>query len=166
MTTSLSRPELQSDEVVRFEQQFTPRMFLSHIKTTVVVTDRRVMVHTPHVIFGFIEHGYIKREIPLRHVSQISSGTATSTSRIVYAVGCALFALMLFSGGFASGFGGIGVLFGLVLLVASVVLFLSAHVNGVFFRSTGGGVLAASGSKSELPQIERAGAEIGKLLFT
>lgn len=166
MTAPLSRPDLHADETIRFEQRFTPRMFLTHLKTTVVVTDRRVLVYHPRVIFGVVEHGYAKGEIPLRHVAQISSGTTTSTGRILGAIGCLVLALGLFTGSTLLVSEGLGVLIGLVLLGAAAFLFLSAHTNGVVFTSTGGRALVASGSKAELPAIEQAAAEIGTLLFS
>ncbi|MET9202900.1 hypothetical protein [Gordonia sp. NPDC003585] len=52
------------------------------------------------------------------------------------------------------------------VLAIAIALFVTAHSNGVFFHSTGTGVLAARGSKSELPQIKQSGVEIGRLIFT
>ena len=55
-----------------------------HLKTTVTVTDRRVIVHRPQTIFGFIERGYLLEETPLRHVTEVTSGNTTSTRHITY----------------------------------------------------------------------------------
>ncbi len=165
--TTATPPALLAGEVVRYHGRFTPHLILTHIKTTVTITDRRVIVHDPHLLFGFIPHGYIQHEAPLRHVSQISSGNATSGRHIFYGVGLVFLALWMFTTDFLGGpFMILQVLLGLVFLLLAAVLFFTASTTGIFFHSTGGGRLVAAGSRSELAEIQRAGHEIGQLLFS
>lgn len=156
------------DEHVRYEASFTPHLILKHIKTTLVVTDRRVLVHHPHVIFGFIEHGYAKREIPLRHVSLVAAGTRTSTSEVIKAVVAALvgFVVITSGSGFGGAIGAIAILVGLVLFGAAVLWFLGAYGNAVSIHSTSGASIEARGSKQEFAQIQEVGDEVGRLLST
>ncbi len=154
------------DEQVRYEASFTPHLILKHIKTTLVVTDRRVLVHHPHVIFGFFEHGYAKREIPLRHVSLVAAGTRTSTSEVIKAVVAALVGIAAITSGYGGAIGAIAILVGLVLLAAAVLWFLGANGNAVSIQSTGGESIVARGSKQQFAQIQQAGDEIGRLLST
>lgn len=45
-------------------------------------------------------------------------------------------------------------------------MFFTAHSNGLYFHRTGGGVLAAHGSKAELPLIQQSSIEIRRLIFS
>ncbi|NKY61090.1 hypothetical protein HGA04_04870 [Gordonia rubripertincta] len=175
--TAAMQPALLMGESVRFQTQFTPHMILTYLKTTVTVTDRRVIVHHPHQLFGVIPYGYLQKEVPLRHVAQISSGSATSTIRILFALAVFCFAIgVIFLGREAvdpgsilfgiDSRGALGVLFGLILLAIAVVLFMTAHSNGIFVYSTGGGVLVANGARSEMPHIQHTAAELGRLIFS
>ncbi|UEA57821.1 hypothetical protein LK459_14530 [Gordonia otitidis] len=168
MTAAAAQPPLLQGETVQFHAQFSPRLILKHIKTTVTVTNRRVVVHEPHVIFGFIEHGHYLGEIPLRHVAQISTGNTTSSRRLMIGTACVLLGVVFFMSGLALGASGspFAVLLALILIVAGVIFFATAHSNGIVFRSTGGSALVAHGSKSELPQIDHAGHIIGSLIFS
>ena len=69
MTAPATQPVLVEGETVRFQTQFTPHVIFSHLKTTVTITDRRVVVHHPNQLFGVIPSGYLQEEIPLRHVA-------------------------------------------------------------------------------------------------
>lgn len=166
MTAAAAQPPLLQGEVVEYHAQFSPRLLLKHIKTTVTLTNRRVIVHEPHVIFGFIEHGHFLGEIPLRHVAQISTGNTTSSRRVMWGTILLIAGLSCLVGGGSIGLSGVPVLLGLILIIVGVVFFATAHSNGIVFRSTGGSVLAAHGSKSELPQIEQAGQIIGNQIFS
>ncbi|GAB41268.1 hypothetical protein [Gordonia sputi] len=166
MTAIAAQPPLLEGEVVEYHAQFSPRLLLKHIKTTVTLTNRRVIVHEPHVIFGFIEHGHFLGEIPLRHVSQISTGNTTSSRRIMWGTIAVLVGLFFLMSSGALGLTGVSVLVGLLFIVVGVVFFATAHSNGIVFRSTGGSNLVAHGSKSELPQIEQAGQIAGNLIFS
>ncbi|MDL9948665.1 hypothetical protein QSJ19_24380 [Gordonia sp. ABSL11-1] len=165
MTAAAPSTGIVAGEIIRYQGQFTPHFILTHIKSTVTITDRRVIVHHPHLLFGFIRHGYIQHEAPLRHVSQISTGNATSTRRIVYGVAALFVALWALAAGGAYS-PALGVLVGLLFLGIAVVMFLTANTTGIFFHSTGGGRLTAAGARSELPEIQRAANEIGQILFS
>ncbi|MCX2963145.1 hypothetical protein [Gordonia aquimaris] len=160
-------PALLAGEVVRYHGQFTPRTFVTHAKTTVTVTDRRVIVHDPHLLFGIFRHGFIQHEAPLRHVSRLSLGTKASGRRMFYGAVSIVLALTFFATAASLGVSsGLGLLLGLVFLGIAVFMFITANTTGIFFDTTGGGVLVAAGNKSELPEMHRAGFEIGQLLFS
>ncbi|MCH5643968.1 MULTISPECIES: hypothetical protein [unclassified Gordonia (in: high G+C Gram-positive bacteria)] len=164
MTAPIQTP-LVMGESVRFQTQFTPHMILTHLKTTVTITDRRVMVHRPHQLFGVIPSGYLLEEAPLRHISNVTSGSATSTRRVLYGLSSLGMALFFFFSSY-SELGRFVIVLGLIFLVIAVVCFATAHSNGVVFHSTGGGILAAHGARSETPQIQQTAVEIGRLIFS
>lgn len=166
MTAAAAQPPLLDGEVVHYHAQFSPRLILKHIKTTVTLTNRRVIVHEPHVIFGFFEHGHFLGEIPLRHVAAISTGNTTSSRRIMWGTFAILLGLLVLGSGAVLQSAGASVLLALILIVIGVIFFATAHSNGIVFRSTGGSTLAAHGSKAELPQIEHAGQIIGSQIFS
>ncbi|GAB2659667.1 hypothetical protein GCM10027169_23380 [Gordonia jinhuaensis] len=159
-----SQTALAAGEMVRYQGQFTPHMIRAHMKTTVTITDRRVVVNKPHMLFGLIPHGYLEAESPLRHISQLSVGHHTSGRRLVLGVVLGLCALSALWQAVADGDVRYLLAF-LVLLVGTIVAVLSATTTGIFFRNTGGGVLVASSGRSELAEAQRARAEIGQLLF-
>ncbi|MFT3661227.1 MAG: hypothetical protein QM809_07455 [Gordonia sp. (in: high G+C Gram-positive bacteria)] len=69
-------------EVVIRQYQFTPRLILVYLKTTMILTDRRLVVSSPNTIFGFIPHGYSIHAAPLENISDIAYGNGRETGML------------------------------------------------------------------------------------
>lgn len=155
---------IQPGEVVRFSDQFSPNMILTHLKVSVVLTDQRVIVRRPNTLFGIIPKGYSESSSPLRHISQVSAGEFFSSRFLIYAAVLILTGLSaLFGGAVISG--GIGVVIGLIFIGLGVFFFMKAHTIGIAFRNHGAGVLSAEASKTERARVEIAKQAINSLLF-
>ncbi|MCK0438491.1 hypothetical protein MUG78_03170 [Gordonia alkaliphila] len=57
MTTPPPITLLPGEQVIR-HAEFTPRLILVYLKTSMVLTNRRLVVSSPNTLFGFIPHGY------------------------------------------------------------------------------------------------------------
>jgi len=164
--TSALQPSLLQGETIYHQTQFTPSAVTPHLKTTVTVTDRRVIVHRPQTIFGFIERGYLLEETPLRHVTEVTSGNTTSTRHITYGSAAVFVGFMALMMSMGSPIGGASVLFTLICLGVGAVFFLTAHRNALVIRNTGSGTLSAYGSKTETPAIADTAVKLGELIFS
>ncbi|MFW0874787.1 hypothetical protein [Rhodococcoides corynebacterioides] len=147
-----------------FSEQFSPNMFLTQFKTTMVITDRRVIVRRPNALFGVIPMGYNEETSPLRHISQVNAGESFSTRHMLYG-GLAIVLGLINLGGGGSMFGGGLAVVGLVLIGVGAFLIYAAHELGVGFRNHGGGVLFAAASKSERGKVEAAKRAVNDIVF-
>ncbi|MEU7138559.1 hypothetical protein ABZ942_03825 [Nocardia sp. NPDC046473] len=151
-------------ETLRLSTQFSPYLILNHLKIAVIVTDRRVVVRKPNTIFAVIPRGYLEQATPLAQVSEIAVGEAVSTPRLTFGTGSSLAGfLSLF--GVLAGPGAVGRVLGLVLLSASVYLFLTAMRMGLWVRNHGGGVLQAHAGHNERRLVEETRNCLDALLF-
>ncbi|NMM88184.1 hypothetical protein B2J88_28145 [Rhodococcus sp. SRB_17] len=147
-------------EVVRFSEQFCPNMILTHLTTTVTLTDKRIIVRRPNTLFGIIPMGYNEHSSPIGHIAQVSAGESFSSKMLAGGAMSTLFALYAFIMPTP-----IGVLIGLVLLAIAIVLFLKAHSLAFVIRNSGAGTLVAQAAKSERNKVAYAQAAIRDLLF-
>lgn len=155
---------LTPGESLRFSTLFSPHLILSHLKVTLVVTDRRVVVRRPNTIFGAIPLGFIEKSTPIRHVSQVTVGEEVSTKKLLYGIGAVLSGLLsLFGGAFAAG--PTGILLGLIMLPLAAYFFLTARELGIWVRNHGAGVLLAPAGGGERQLVEQAGKILNELLF-
>lgn len=72
---------LLPDEHVVDHVEFTPRLFMRHLKVTMILTSRRLYVSEPNTILGFIPHGYAMHAAHLADVSDVQTGSQLKTSR-------------------------------------------------------------------------------------
>lgn len=148
-------------EQVRYRAEFSPHLILSHLKVHLVATDRRVMVHEPHTLFGVIEHGYLERSSPLPTVCEVTASYRVETRKIIWGIGMVLVGLfLLFT------VGGFVVLGALALFAAAAWQFLTCRVLGVFVRNHGAGVLVARAGRAEQFLVEQAAAALNEVLLT
>jgi hypothetical protein len=151
---------LTAGERILFRTQFTPHLILSHLKVSVVATNKRLVVQEPNTLFGVISQGYLEKASPLSTITQITAGNAMSGRKLVGGAVSVLAALYFFL-----GLPGYGIIVGLALLALAAFLFLSARTVGIFFHNFGGGVLAAPAGHREEPAVEHAKRRINDLLF-
>lgn len=149
-------------EVIRFSDHFCPNMILTHLTTTVVLTDKRIIVRRPNTLFGIIPVGYNEHSTPVGQIAQISAGESFSSKLIAAAAGCLLVALYGFVLPSPTT---IPKLLALLLLAIAVFLFFKAHNLGLVIRNTGAGVLAAAAARSERNKLAYVQATIRDLLF-
>lgn len=80
---------LPGEKVLR-TSQFTPRLILVHLKTTMVLTDQRLVVSRPMTIFWVFPHGYSVISAPLWEITDVSCGdrreTGGVTSYVAYSL--------------------------------------------------------------------------------
>ena len=81
--TSALQPSLLQGETIYHQTQFTPSAVTPHLKTTVTVTDRRVIVHRPQTISDSSNAAIYWKRLPW-HVTEVTSGNTTSTRHITY----------------------------------------------------------------------------------
>lgn len=77
-TTPPPIPLLPGEQVIR-HIDFTPRLILTYLKTTMILTNRRVVVSSPNTLFGFIPHGYSVHAAPLETVTDVACGNGRET---------------------------------------------------------------------------------------
>ncbi len=162
--TTPTQAFLLQDEQIRHQAQFSPNLILTHLKTTLVVTDRRVIVNHPNTVFGVFPKGYTESTSALSDISEVTTGEIHSGREMTYGVGaCLVGVMMLFLGimGSAASF-----VFGLVLLIVGALLIIGAGSTGISFLNTGGGRLVAVGGKNDRHHVEAAGREVTRLLFS
>lgn len=139
--------------------EFAPRLLAPHLKTRVVVTDKRVMVRHPHTIFGFIPMGYAAGTANHSSVELVHAGTFVRTGQLVIGGLLALF-------GLASIFGqGSGPIVGLLLLVIGGALVFTARQVGLILE-TGGGRLFGAARGPELGKVEDTVTRIVSIMAT
>lgn len=69
---------LPGEQVIR-HAEFTPRLILVYLKTSMILTNRRLVVSSPNTIFGFIPHGYSVQSAPLSAISDVACGNMRDT---------------------------------------------------------------------------------------
>ena len=88
--TSAPPINLLPGESVLKHSVFTPYLIRAHLKTTMILTDQRVVVSRPNTIFWFIPHGHTTQAAPLEAVSDVSCGDGRETglfsSVVIYGV--------------------------------------------------------------------------------
>ncbi|MBY6368135.1 variant leucine-rich repeat-containing protein [Rhodococcoides corynebacterioides] len=154
---------LAPGERARFSEEFSPNIILTQFKTTMVITDRRVIVRQPNAIFGIIPRGYNEQTSPLRHVSQINAGESFSTRKLIQG-GLGVIMGLYLTAGLAAFSPALAVL-GLLVIALGAFLLYTAHELGIGFRNHGGGVLFAAASKSERGKVEAAKRAVTDIVF-
>ncbi|NIL82505.1 variant leucine-rich repeat-containing protein [Rhodococcoides kroppenstedtii] len=154
---------LAPGERERFSEQFSPNIILTQFKTTMVITDRRVIVRQPNAIFGIIPRGYNEQTSPLRHVSQINAGESFSTRKLIQG-GIGVIMGLYLTAGMAALSPALSVI-GLLVIGLGAFLLYTAHELGIGFRNHGGGVLFAAASKSERAKVEAAKRAVDDIVF-
>ncbi|MDV7198341.1 hypothetical protein R4172_12290 [Rhodococcus kroppenstedtii] len=154
---------LATGERARFSEEFSPNMILTQFKTTMVITDRRVIVRQPNAIFGIIPRGYNEQTSPLRHVSQINAGESFSTRKLIQG-GLGVIMGLYLTAGMAALSPALSVI-GLLVIGLGAFLLYTAHELGIGFRNHGGGVLFAAASKSERAKVEAAKRAVNDIVF-
>ena len=66
---------LHPDERIEREVWFSPKVLMPHLRTLVVLTNRRVVIRHPHTILGFVPLGYWETSARRSSVSTIGAGT-------------------------------------------------------------------------------------------
>lgn len=155
--------QLATGERPLYRASFSPHLLLTHLKVSLVVTNRRVIVQEPHTLFGVIAHGYAEHSSRHEVIAEVVAGDRLSSRKFVWGAGAALFALYALAQ--LGGLGAFGVLLALALLVAAAAMFLTARVNGVFLRNTGGGLLVAPAGRQQRALVDEAKAAINEILM-
>lgn len=153
-----------------FAADFTPSPILRHIKTGLVVTDRRVVVRHPQYIFFVIKVGYAESGTPIHQVCEVTTGRVLSRSRVMSALlsgGIGLMTLMyaLPMMGFSPVAGGLGFLLALALLAFAAFQAWLARSLSLIVSHVGGGALRVDADKSEFEDTLTAGRLIQRLLL-
>lgn len=155
--------EIAPGEVIRYSAQFSPNLLFTHLKTSVVITETRVIVRRPNTIFAIVPMGYIEHTSPIQHISQLSAGEALSSRRVTAGVIAMLLALYAFVVA-VSTFPAV-LLLAIVFGIVAAVLFLTARSLGVIFRNHGGGDLIATAGRNERARVDDARRTITALWF-
>ncbi len=142
---------LMPGETTRLDASFSPHLILQHLRTRVLLTDRRVIVQSPHTLFGIIPMGYACGSAPLDAVDQINHGHMMRSSRVLAGLAALLFGLYLLV--LPMG-GGVSKLIAIVMLAVAVAMFATARVTGIFFDTGGNHLLAAAGRGKDIGTIE------------
>ncbi|AMY20466.1 MULTISPECIES: variant leucine-rich repeat-containing protein [Nocardiaceae] len=154
---------LAHGERARFSEEFSPNIILTQFKTTMVITDRRVIVRQPNAIFGIIPRGYNEQTSPLRHVSQINAGESFSTPKLIQG-GLGVIMGLYLTAGMAALSPALSVI-GLLVVGLGAFRLYTAHELGIGFRNHGGGVLFAAAAKSERAKVEAAKRAVNDIVF-
>ncbi|GAC56527.1 hypothetical protein GOHSU_08_00550 [Gordonia hirsuta DSM 44140 = NBRC 16056] len=100
---------LPGETVIR-HQDFTPRLILTYLKTTMILTNRRLVVSSPNTIFGIIPHGYSIHSAPIETITDAGCGNGRQTGAISM----------------------VGSLFAVLLVVGAFVMFVTIAGGGTF----------------------------------
>lgn len=130
-------------EQVLFVSEFTPHPILTHLKTKLVITDRRIISRRPTTWFVFFRRGFYQTSCPLEHVNLFSYGVRQHGRRLVYGI---LACLSI-----------IGLPYGIYLLMTLKSIELA-------FQSSGSGWVVAEAASDELPAVEAA-ARLADAIF-
>lgn len=124
---------------------FSPNIVLSWLKTTIVVTNRRIVYKQPNTLAGIIPLGYAESSMPIGAVAGVSVNVKFKALRAILGAFVALVSLGVFS---ASAFVGI------VLLVIGVLLLLTCVAAEMELTNSGGGKQGVGVSILEKDKLE------------
>lgn len=79
MTTAAPPIAMLPGESIIRQQSFTPHLILTYLKTTVILTNRRLVVSSPNTIFGLIPHGYSVHTAPIESITDVAYGNGRET---------------------------------------------------------------------------------------
>jgi len=136
-------PLVQGEKLL-FRAEFTPHPILRHLKTKLVITDRRVVTRQPMTWFVFFRKGFHQSACPLEHISQFSYGDRNHGRRLVTGI---LLCLTLFG------------------LPMGVYYLLTLRSITLSIRATGAGLVMTEADRKELPMVEAAARVIDAILY-
>jgi len=142
---------LMPGETTKIDVSFSPHLILQHLRTRVLLTDRRVIVQWPHTLFGIIPMGYACGSAPLDAVDQINHGHMMRSGRVLGGIAALLFGLYMLVVPMG---GGISKLLALVVLLVAAAMFATSRVTGIFFDTGGNHLLAANGRGKDIATVE------------
>jgi hypothetical protein len=120
---------LGSDERVIAEGTYSFSPLLFFLRTSVALTDRRVVASAPNVILGIIPAGANTVTYPLNQVASSQVGNS-------YSVGAVIIGIILILIGLIGIFSGTGALF--IVLIVGVLFLLAGIKAGIKITNTGG----------------------------
>lgn len=138
-------------ERVDLDISFSPHLILSHLRTRVLLTEHRVVVQSPHALFGIIPMGYACASAPLNEISQINHGHMARSGRVAAGAGIAIFGLLLA----VSEHGGGAFLMMLLMLGIGAALIITSRLVGIFFDTGGNHLMAARGRGGDIADVQR-----------
>ena len=123
---------------------FSPPLFF--LRTSVALTDRRVVASSPNVVLGLFPAGANTVTFPLNQVASSQVGNSYGVGSVVVGLILAVVGLLLLTG--------VAVVFGVILLALGVVLVLGGIRAGIKITNTGG-----SETSMNIVPWERASAQ-------
>lgn len=88
---------------MRFYPQYSPNLIFKHLRSTLAITDRRVVVQSPSTIFDIFPVDMSETTSPLHAVADVSAGDHQSTRKIAMGAVATIMALLSLITGFAGG---------------------------------------------------------------
>lgn len=157
---------LLSGEVVQVDVRFTPHPIMQHLKTRVMLTNRRTIVHSPNTVMGFIPLGYHITSAPNEAVDRVMYGTKVRGRRMAGGAALVLYGLLglLTSSSYSAQSlmpfnGAVRVIWALMMMGIGAYLLATARTVGITFDTGGEGMTFAGGKGSELRMVEDTGAK-------
>jgi hypothetical protein len=120
-----------------YSRSFRPNLILFWLRTTLLVTNKRIAVKGPNTILGVIPLGYEERSMPIGSVAGVTANVRVRLGRLVL---FGLLALACFVWTFSDGFSFLGFLFTLIF----AALAANAILNSLTITNNGGGTSDAT----------------------
>lgn len=145
-----------------YQQLFSPNLLLFWMKTSLSITNRRVVARHPNTIFGVIPLGYNETSMPISAIAQVNTSLTVKPARLIVfgilAIGCIFM-----------GIGNLGSAMGIALLLFGVWFTLMA-ANGIFSQlsllNQGGGVNSIVVSALEQGKLEQFKSKTNEYIYS
>ncbi|MEK0372832.1 hypothetical protein [Corynebacterium mastitidis] len=144
-----------------YAQQFRPRLTLFWLSTTMVVTNKRILIRYPNTILGAIPLGFEEMAMPIGSVAGVTVSQKVKVGQLLFS---GFLALILILSGFSQVGSSIGMAFILILLGAFFgAVALNAIGSSFAVTNSGGGRNECTVSileKEKLTQFKNKANEI------
>lgn len=136
----MSNPNIQlaPGEKGLYSRNFRPNLLLFWLQTTMVVTNKRIMVRYPNTLLGIIPLGYEESSMPIGSVAGINTAQRVNVGRLLLFGVLALISFVIMIQGFSGGGAGMAVTF-LILMIVFGAMAANAITSALVVTNNGGG---------------------------
>lgn len=131
-----------------YSMSFRPNLVLFWLRSTFLVTNRRIAVKSPNTVLGVIPLGFQEHSMPMGSIAGVNSSLTVKLSRVVvFGLLALVFLTFTFERGFHLGF--------LLLALFFAALAANGILAGLQIQNNGGGT-----SEATVSLLDKAALEI------
>lgn len=143
-----------------YRRSFRPNLILFWLRTTILVTNKRIAVKYPNTILGVIPLGFEDRSMPIGSVAGLDTSLRVKAGQVIAGFFVAVLGVVLM------GQVGSAIFYGLVLLLIGVLVLLSGITSSLSVMNNGGGTVETTVSIAERAGLDSFRNRATEIIFS